>query len=219
MEDESPLAVNPRVALACTTLPMEGPARSAVLPERVDIDHGESAVALCRRDNPNRCPQVVDELVVREELDPCSLPAITVVPALRKDPADRIVVTWMLGPGPDHVGMEDLDERFGILRVPGASLAIHHLLDLFLNGYHVGLGRLPGWSYPVSVESLRLGFSRGRRLHELAGGWGRVCGSAASPTDADLSSAEGGDRRLQALVGRHLAVGVDCEAFAWVGGA
>jgi hypothetical protein len=55
----------------------------------------------------------------------------------------------------------------------------------------------------------RLGFSRGRRLHELAGGWGQVRGAAARPTDADLSSAEGGDRRLQALVGRHLAVGVD----------
>jgi len=63
------------------------------------------------------------------------------------------------------------------------------------------------------------GFSRGRRLHELAGGWGRARGAAARPTDADLSSAEGGDRRLQALVRRHLAVGVDCEAFAWVVGA
>ena len=87
VEDESPLAGNPCVALAGATLPMEALASRAVLPESVDVDDGESAVALRRDDDSDCSAHIVDEFVVREELAPCTLPAIAVVPALRKDPA------------------------------------------------------------------------------------------------------------------------------------
>jgi hypothetical protein len=143
VEDEQPPAIDFRVALAGSTLPVERLTVRTAAPQGVDIDNREGAIALLGYDDPDRVAVVVHEVVAAEELVPTSLPTLAIKTALGKHPCLRIMGIAIGRPRPNHVGMKELDESLRILPIPRRRLPIDHLLDFTL-GCHATLSSTPG---------------------------------------------------------------------------
>jgi hypothetical protein len=70
LEEKQPPPVNFRVHLAGATLPVEQLIRASIPPQRVNVDDGESTIALFRHNYAQRPPPVVDKVVGIEQLLP-----------------------------------------------------------------------------------------------------------------------------------------------------
>lgn len=139
MKDEQPVVTDLGVALAGTALPVEQDTRSAVAPESVHIDNRECTVALFGQDYSDRVPMVVNKFVRAKEILPARFPAGSVVASHWEDPLRRIVSVAVWRPGPNHVGVKERNQGFGILPIPGRGFPIDHRLNRVFFGsadYH-----------------------------------------------------------------------------------
>jgi hypothetical protein len=113
-----------------------------VAPQGVDIHHRQRSIAFPRHLDPSDRAPVVDQPVLAEQLLPSSFPALAVVAPEHKYPSRGIVVVRRRRPRPHHVGMKNVNQRLGVLPVPGARLAIHYLLDLWCDIFHMASSEL-----------------------------------------------------------------------------
>jgi hypothetical protein len=108
-----------------------------VVPERVNVHDGEGCIPFLRDFDLAYHSLVVNQRVSVEQFLPACFPTLAMESPKEEDPSFRIVVSRPWRPRPYHIRMKQFDQRLSVLRIPGARLAVHHLLDFGTNISHV----------------------------------------------------------------------------------